>query len=347
MASSFDFYEKLFTKLNTGLGTYWQDVASDISGSIAPVATTLVTIYVMLWGWSMIRGAIQEPVIDGFTRITRLTVITAIALSTGYYNSMLANMLWNSPEALAGIVAGGSDSTTSMQFLDDLMSQFYDFGQVYNDAAHADTGITGIPDLSLWITAVAIWLAGILATGYAAFLLALSKMALAIILGIGPIFILLTIFEPTKRFFEAWMGQALNYVFLVLLTAGAIKLIMSIIETYLGAAAGVAAADPTIEKALPAIVFSIIGMLVMVQLPSIASALGGGVGIGTLGAVSWAYGKARGGVTAMRPTNLRRSLNKAKADYRITKSAAGSVAGAPSALYRKITGANRNRVAAG
>ena len=27
MASSFDFYEKLFTKLNTGLSTYWSDVA--------------------------------------------------------------------------------------------------------------------------------------------------------------------------------------------------------------------------------------------------------------------------------------------------------------------------------
>lgn len=347
MASSFDFYEKLFTKLNTGLSTYWSDVASDISGAIAPVATTLVAIYVMLWGWSMIRGAIQEPVIDGFTRITRITLIVAVAIGTGYYNSFLADMLWNSPEALGSIVAGGSSSATNMQFLDDLMSQFYDFGQVFNDAANADTGITGIPDLSLWFTGLAVWVSGVLVTGYAGFLLALSKMALAIILGIGPIFILLTIFEPTKRFFDAWIGQALNYVFLVMLTAGAIKLIMTIIESYLGPAMGVAAAEPTMEKALPAIVFSIIGMLVMVQLPSVASALGGGVSVGTLGAVGWAYGKAKGGMVAMRPTNLRRSMNKAKADYRITRNAAGTVAGAPSALYRKITGANRNRVAQG
>jgi type IV secretion system protein VirB6 len=349
VASDFDFYQNLFTKLSDGLNTYWNGVASDMVTAITPVATTLVTIYVMLWGWSMMRGVIQEPITDGVGRIVRMAVIVGIALNVGYYNSFLADMLWNSPDALAGYVASGySDETTNMQFLDSLMSNFYDMGEAYNDRANADSGLTGIPDLSLWFTGLAIWLSGVLVTGYAAFLFALSKMALAIVLGVGPIFILLTIFEPTKRFFDAWIGQALNYVFLVMLTAGAVKLVMTIIQTYLTAPGVVAAlADPSINQALPAIIFSIIGMLVMTQLPSIASALGGGVAIGTLGAVAWAYGKTKGGVTAMRPTNLRRSMNKAGADWRITKSAAKTTVGMPGAVYRKITGGSRNRVARG
>lgn len=349
MASSFDFYEKLFTKLSAGLSTYWQDVAADIAGAITPVATTLLTIYVMLWGWSMMRGVISEPVTDGAGRIIRLAVVIGIALNVGRYNTYLADMLWNSPDALAGVVASGySNSNTSMQFLDNLMGQFYDMGQAYNDKAHADSGLSGIPDLSLWCAGLAIWVSGILVTGYAAFLLALSKIAIAILLGVGPLFILMTIFEPTKRFFDSWVGQALNYVFLVLLTAAAIKLVMTIIQTYLGAPAVIAAlADPSINQALPAIVFGIIGVLVMMQLPSMASALGGGVAIGTLGAVGWAYGKTKGGVTAMRPTNLRRSFNKAKSDVRIAGNAAKVVGGAPMAVYRKVTGSNKNRVAKG
>ena len=171
-------------------------------------------------------------------------------------------------------------------------------------------------------------------------------MALAIILGVGPIFVLLTIFEPTKRFFDAWIGQALNYVFLTMLTAGAIKMMMTIIQTYLTASSG-ALADPSISQALPIIGLCIMVFLVMMQLPSIGSALGGGVAIGTLGAVGWAYGKTKGGITAMRPTNLRRSMNKARSDYRIAKGAAAATAGMPKAVYRKITGASRNRVAAG
>lgn len=349
MASDFDFYQKLFSKLSTGLDTYWNGVASDIAAAITPVATTLVTIYVMLWGWSMMRGVISEPITDGVSRIVRLAVIVSVALNVGYYNGFLADMLWNSPDALSGIVASGySDGDTNMQFLDGLMSKFFDMGQAYNDKANADTGITGIPDLSLWFTGLAIWVAGVLVTGYAAFLFALSKMALAIVLGVGPIFILLTVFEPTKRFFDSWVGQALNYVFLVMLTAGAVKLIMTIIQTYLSAPGVIAAlSDPSINQALPAIVFSIIAMLVMTQLPSVASALGGGAAIGTLGAVAWAYGKTKGGVSAMRPTNLRRSFNNARSDVRIAGGAAKAVAGAPMAVYRKITGGTRNRVARG
>jgi type IV secretion system protein VirB6 len=165
-ASNFKFYQEIFSKLDSGLETYWNGVASNFVSAITPVATTLVSIYVMLWGWSMMRGVIQEPIGDGVGRIFRLTLITAIALNIGYYNGFLADMLWKSPDALAGVVASDySDSTNNMQFLDNLMSKFYDMGQAYNDKAHADSGVTGLPDLCLWITGVIIWFVGIAATG--------------------------------------------------------------------------------------------------------------------------------------------------------------------------------------
>lgn len=169
-------------------------------------------------------------------------------------------------------------------------------------------------------------------------------MALAILLGIGPIFVLLLVFEGTKRFFEAWLGQALNYIFLVILTASAIKLILTIIVQYLDVAASRAMTTPTIELALPAIVMCLINALVMMQLPSIASALGGGVAISTLGAVGWTYGKAASAMAAMRPTSLKRSYNRAAADMRIAGRAAKAVGGAPLAVYRKITGGRKNTI---
>jgi len=228
MATNFQFYETMFTQLGSALTGYVNSTATNIIGAITPVATTLLTIYVMLWGWSMIRGVIQEPVIDGFNRMIRLTLITTAALGIGYYNGYIADFLWNTPDALATYVAGGASytSTSSGAYLDDLMSQMWDFGDAYYQK-YETTSWMGIPN-SFFFLAYAIWGAAIIATGYAAFLFALSKMALAIILAVGPIFVLLTMFEPTKRFFDAWIGQALNYVFLVMLTAGAVKLIYAI-----------------------------------------------------------------------------------------------------------------------
>jgi type IV secretion system protein VirB6 len=167
-------------------------------------------------------------------------------------------------------------------------------------------------------------------------------MSLAILLAIGPIFVLLLLFEGTKRFFEAWLGQALNYVFLVVLTAAAIKLVMTIVEAYLMAEVNVAL-NPTADKAVPCIVLCLIAALVMMQLPSIASALGGGAAISTLGVPSLAFSKAKGTLSALRPTSLRRSLNRARSDVRIAAGAAKATAAAPMAVYRKITGQSRSR----
>ncbi|EPZ14631.1 conjugal transfer protein [Thauera terpenica 58Eu] len=344
-ASDFHFYSRMFTELSNALSTYVNDTATNIIGAITPVATTLVSIYVMLWGWSMMRGVISEPIMDGAGRIVRLALIVGVALQLGLYNGFIADMLWNSPDTLASYLGGGN-GTSNAAYLDTLMSRMYDFGDAYYQKAQANSTL-GIPDLGLLFMAYALWVAGVIATGYGAFLLALAKMGLAVALGIGPLFILLTIFEPTKRFFDAWIGQALNYVFLVMLSAATIKLIMVILEKYLTDASGTVLADPALDQALPAIVFSIIGALALVQMPAMASALGGGVALGTLGAVGWAYGKTKGGMAAMRPTNLRRSFNKARADVRIAKGAAQAAAGAPMAVYRKITGGTRNRVARG
>jgi type IV secretion system protein VirB6 len=67
-------------------------------------------------------------------------------------------------------------------------------------------------------------------------------------------------------------------------------------------------------------------MLVMMQLPAIASALGGGVAIGTLGAAGHAWARTRGGITAMRHTSLRRTVNTLRADAQIAGKTVGRVA---------------------
>ena len=142
--------------------------------------------------------------------------------------------------------------------------------------------------------------------------------------------------------------MVVKYVFLVILTAAAIKLMLAILQKYIVVVtASGALADPTISQAFPAIILSVISFLVLMQLPSIASALGGGTAIGTLGSVAWAYGKAKGGMSAMRPTNLRRSYNAARSDVRIATGAVKATAGIPASVYRKMTGSTANRIIKG
>lgn len=338
MPSSFHFYADTFKSVDQLLTSYVTEVATAVIGAISPVATTLVAIYVMLWGWSMMRGIISEPITDGVQRIVRLGLITGLALSIGNYNGYVSDFLWKSPEALAKIVAP-SKGVDSVSFLDNLMSQIFDLGDAYWQVGQSSNVV---PDLGMIFIAIIVWALGLIATGYAAFLLVLSKMALAVLLGIGPIFILMAIFEPTKKFLDAWIGQSVNYVFLTMLTAASIKIMLTILEQYL-MKNGEIVGDPSVQQAFPAIVLCTIAMLVMMQMPSIASGLAGGVAVGTLGAVNWAYNRAKGaasGGTNLASGKTLSDMRGARRQKTVNQQWAERNPGRTAQIYRKITGSN-------
>lgn len=311
--AEFTFYSELFTKLNAALTSYISDVATSIIGAIGPVSAQLLVLYFIIHGIALMRGLIEEPITDFLMRAVRISLIFAFALNIGYYNGQVVNFLWNSPDALATYVSGGAYvGNNSMSFLDNLMSRVYDLGQVFWDYDSSGPSV----DIGPKVIAILVWLAGLLVTAYGAFLFVLAKMALAVLLGIGPIFILLLMFESTKRFFESWLGQALNYLMVVVLTSGAVKLILTIIESYLPNATAVAGETGSVSAAIPAIGFSVIGALVMMQLSSVASALGGGVAVSTLGAGAAVWSKAKGAAGGAKNLASGKTLSDMRAQRR-------------------------------
>ena len=113
--AAFNFYTRTVGDLNTALTSYVNDVSGAVIGAITGVATTLLILYVVLWGWTTLRGMVSEPITDGITRLVRLTVIVALAINLGLYQVYIANWLFATPDALASVVAG-TPATTSSSF---------------------------------------------------------------------------------------------------------------------------------------------------------------------------------------------------------------------------------------
>jgi len=59
-----------------------------------------------------------------------------------------------------------------------------------------------------YFAAIAVYIVVGLIAVYTMFLLALSKIALSVLIAMGPIFMALLFFESTKKFFEAWMRNS-------------------------------------------------------------------------------------------------------------------------------------------
>jgi type IV secretion system protein VirB6 len=341
-AESYTFLQNIFSTVDSATGTYISSTVSNVAAAVAPVAKQCFTLYVILWGFAMYRGLISEPIVDGAFRLMRVGIIMHFAISAGEYSGMIGNNLIALPDYLTNLIGNGGTASDSKLVLDTILSDTINVGNTL-----WESGSLLPPDANpgAYFMAMTVWASALICTGYAAFLIVLSKVALAVVVAMGPIFICCLMFEGTKKFFEAWLGQALNYALVSGLTVSVIKLLFGM---YANVAAGTLTASDGAEFSFASVasllILSVICFLILMQVQTIASALAGGVSISTMGAVNWGIAKsssaARGAnrtANSLRPSQMQKSYERmkagAKADYR---AAAAPVAWA----HRKLSGGN-------
>lgn len=328
------------------------DTAATVAGELVTFGTTLLTIYVVLWGWSMMRGIIQEPVTDGFLRIVKIAGIFYLATSSSLFSQYVSDALFNWPTQLASTMQGAAapDPVTMLdQMLEKgnlLGAQAWEKGSIRNMGAYF---------LSIIVFALT-W--GTL--GITAMVIIMAKISLAISLAIGPFFFLALLFEPTKRWFDGWLSavitEGIAIVFTVLAATMSFKLMNA---TYDVVASSTAANDGivTMTAITSLVIYGIACAFVVKKMPVLAGSIGGAMLTGSASPLGWAYDKIRGAT----PAALRMGKRAGQAGYRGLRGAAGrfgrgseggsvsggrSTAGQPGAVYRKITSSSRRTRAA-
>lgn len=314
------FYADLFAEINNLIESHINDTVIAVSQAIAPSITSLLIIYIAIWAWSMARGMIQEPITDGATRIIALAIIANLALNVGLYNTYISSWIWKTPEAMANIISTEQPGNGGMDFLDELFFRSSIYGDLLWTAAEMNK-YGPFPNPLYAILSILMKFFGLLLTGYAAALIILAKFMLAVLLGIGPIFVTLLIFQSTRKFFESWLSQCLNYVFMVILIAALFALIGNIISSFVREAAMTAARtqNPNIESVFMAYGFIIIAFILLLQIAPVASALGGGVAISTLGAAGIAWSKISGALRRLTPTAMAERRRQIMRRHQINK----------------------------
>lgn len=281
------FFAEFSAWLNGILATYIGDTTARIAGALEPAVITLGVLYLMVWGYLQLMGQIQEPFVAGLKRIIMLAVILGAALHLWLYNSVIVDTFFEAPGALAATVIGSPDSITIVDQIifsgDDAASRLIEKGGILNG------------DFSYYIAGFAVYLIVGLTAIYTIFLLALSRIALSVLLALGPLFIALLFFETTKRFFESWIAQLANYAFITILTVLMAALMLTLVSV---AAQQAAAAEGGIEIAHAVRVCMAAGLtfLVMRQVMPMAAGLASGLALSSFGVVSaallWGFGSA-------------------------------------------------------
>jgi type IV secretion system protein VirB6 len=280
------FFAEFNTWLTGVLSRYIADNTAAIARMLEPAIVTLGVFYVVVWGYLQLVGKIEEPFMEGVKRLLTLALILGLSLHLWLYNEVIVDTFFNAPTTLAaGILAARSPGAPAFEPVGVVDEIFFDG----DDAASLlmQKGEIFGRDIIFYFAAIAVYIVVGLTAVYTMFLLALSKIALSVLIAMGPIFLALLLFESTKKFFEAWIAQLSNYAFLTILTVLVAALMLHVV-TVAAQAAAAHGGDITVADALKVCVAAALTFLIMKQVPSMAQGLASGVALSGFGAVGGA-----------------------------------------------------------
>jgi type IV secretion system protein VirB6 len=278
------FFAEFNTWLNALLNDYIQQYTAQMATLLEPAIVTLGTLYVLIWGFLHIAGRIEEPVLEGLKRIAILALVFGVSLDLWLYNSVIVETFYRAPAALAGNLVGATDFVT---IVDTILFR----GDDVATALLAKAGVFH-GNFSFYFAAIAVYVVIVMTAVYTMFLLTLSRIALSVLLAIGPLIIPLFLFSSTRRLVEAWLAQLATYAFVAVLAGLVAALMMHLIDQS-AAQAEAAGGGIQIAQAVRVCIAAGFTFLVMRQVLPMAGGLASGVALSTFGIVSGALVNVR------------------------------------------------------
>lgn len=268
-------FRTFWTWLDARLATYISVHVADVAAAIEPAAATAAVIYVMVWGYLHLQGKIDEPLIGAATRLLTLVVVFGVGLRLWLYHDVVVATFFDAPAALAARLAGAPDPVATIDTI-------WDRGGAVAGTLWDRGGLLS-GDVGFYFAATAIYVLVGCVCVYTMFLIALSRVALAVLLAVGPIFIVLSLFASTRRYFDAWIQELVNYAFVSILTVLVVALLLDFVDAYAAQTAALGAAVLTVDALDLALAAGLV-VLVLRQVLPIAARLAGGFALSTFGA---------------------------------------------------------------
>lgn len=295
------FLSDVFTTVNNALNTFVTKFSTDIASEIAPIVMSGLILSFMIIGIMAIRGLLNAPFKEVAWKMFFVSAVVSVALTAGVYQQYVIDVFITMPDDLiSSIVAksmGGNVQTG--QGAATAIEQLYALG-VYNAGLYTDQAGVSMTDginFSPYIYALLVFAGTVLCCFMGTLWLFIAKIVLALMLAIGPIFIVALCWKPTEQYFYKWLSVILSTV----ITSVLVVAVFAIFSTFFKQ--NLEALEVTEDSAnfLNAGVFFFVGLLcmgVLMQIPNYVSQLTGGavgaVGTAMASMAGAAFGGARG-----------------------------------------------------
>nr|WP_244959088.1 type IV secretion system protein [Novosphingobium marinum] len=172
-------------------------------GALAPVLTILLTLYIAFFAISLLTGRATLGISALTPRMLTLGLVLTFATSWIAYQGVVWNLAVGGPDQIAGILMGAKGSATQIfaDRIDIIFAAIEEISKLAGGGTEGQAqgeGGTFTPSNLMWLASLLLLLGtvGILVT---------ARIALAVLLALGPVFVVFALFSGTRGLTAGWL----------------------------------------------------------------------------------------------------------------------------------------------
>jgi Type IV secretory pathway, VirB6 components len=265
--------------IDSGTQNFVQSTYGVLGGEIRTILNSLLTLYIILWGYQVGLGKSRFDGSDIFMRFARVAVIVGLVINWEWFSFYVYEFATNFPEKLGNVILSGIKDNTAH----DNHAIVTGLNKVYNKAVElVDITYTGSYfDILGALLAVFVLACAFVFLAIAAGLIIAAKILMAITLALAPLFITCGLFGFTTRYMDGWINVVVTYMVALVLVYAFLGFYISILETVINFAkpsegSGDSGLTIKLQQITPFMLVSFVGIYVLSQIQALARTIAGG-----------------------------------------------------------------------
>ena len=286
-------FENIASDLSTAFSAGVTQATTNGLSAISAPLMALVVLWVIVQGILVMRGDIDAR--GGVTRIIRVALVVGLLTSSGLYTSYVATLFQTTlPNWIGSSISNTANVSNTPQAFD----------QIWNTTVHEIVTVQSqvnwydvVDQVSLSLIEMIVNI--LLLVTFAIY--EISQVMMAVIVAVGPFVLAGYLFDATKRVAENWLGKLIGLTILTLLVNIVLVTILAGEQLYIRSivnnpASGAGAVPVEVQILFELCMFLGLSAFIVVLLPGIAAAIGGGIGF-NLGGAARTTSMALGGAS--------------------------------------------------
>lgn len=299
------FVEKFFTALDALLSSYVFDGYQALSNMMQGPLAAIATLYIVIFGLSVMNGWVKVNMGEFVKSVLKLGLIYTAVSNWGWVSSIVITSVYSGIDAVSGAlikasplhIPGFNDVNSALQ---EVLIEFMMIAQLFFKSG-------GWSNIAATIQGWGVEAIGYVMVAIAVFEITLSKIMLAILFALMPVFVCFCFFKSTKGFFDRYVGVIVSNAFVLVMVNAVLILGLQLVYWAFPVLEGQSALNIGFLGVVPIMLVAFIVIATLMKVGGVAHSLGGSIasasGSAMLGGmIGGAMGSALSGMHLLKNT---------------------------------------------